>query len=107
MASFNSSDHNLTAEASDTTMTDDRTLTILYGTLGTVLALMSLMVAALSFLRPNQQQCVTGHRDEACEDESRCEVCEVAHDDRELQNHPASNQRHLKQVRQEYHNTSP
>ena len=85
MASFNSSDHNLTAEASDTTMTDDRTLTILYGTLGTVLALMSLLVATISFLRPNQQQCVTGHRDEACQDESRREV---AQDDRELQNLP-------------------
>ena len=74
MASFNVSDHNLAA--SRTTTTDDRTLTIIYGTLGTVLALLSLMVAILSFLRRpccrQRQRRRTDQGDGACED---CEDC--------------------------------
>ena len=96
MASFNGSDHDLTATtaASNTTTgdDDDRTLTIIYGTLGTVLALLSLMVVVLSFMRPGRQRRRTDQRDGACEDdESRFPM--VVQDDCELQDCPVSNQR--------------
>jgi hypothetical protein len=94
MASFNGSDHDLTATTTTTasnTTTDndnDKKLTIIYGTLGTVLALLSLMVATISFMRPGRQWRRTDHRDGACEDdESRFLV--VAQDDCELQSHSA------------------
>jgi hypothetical protein len=99
MASFNVSGHDLAAAtASNTTTTDDdRNLTIIYGTLGTLLALMSLMVAVLSFLRRpcrrrQQQRRGTDQRDGPCEDceddELRCNSTVVQDDDCvELQNH--------------------
>jgi hypothetical protein len=98
MADFDSSGHDL---AAPNTPIDERKLTIIYGTLGVMIACMSLIVTILSLIRSSWQRRGADQCDEASEDELQDMV---ARNDCEQYGHPAFDQRNLGQLGQKYNN---
>lgn len=101
MAPFNSSEH---APAVFDNADDSRMLTILYGTLGTSIALIGLIVTTLAFLRSCRLWRGTSQLGDSAEVELRDTM---ARDGHAQNNHSDSSNRPIEHPQQWYHNIKP
>lgn len=101
MAPFNVSDH---APAISDNANESRMLTILYGTLGTSIALIGLIVTTLAFLRSCRLWRDTSQLGDSAEVELRDTMAQDGH---AQNNHSDSNNRHINHPQQRYRNIKP